>query len=98
LLLCLDALDMGRGREQDAALRRLRAAAGYERAANVDAALARFNTKEDVAARDDRIMRLAAERYTDREIATMVGVHIDTVVRAKNRVLVRRILAELHDQ
>jgi hypothetical protein len=99
LLLLIDAAELGKGREQDAALRRLEMAAGYER--SLDPApvpgIARYRTAEDVIERDDLIMRLLAERRSKTEVAVMVGVTTRTIENAKRRSMARKTTAEMQD-
>jgi DNA-binding CsgD family transcriptional regulator len=89
LLLALSSVDLGQGREKDAALKRLRLAAEYE-ASRSDVAVARFQTREATKERDERIARLSRERLTDTEIMIREGVTKNTVTLARKRIMARK--------
>jgi len=44
---------------------------------------ARYSRREDIAERDKRIARLAAEHYTNSQISVMEGVSVSVVSDAK---------------
>jgi hypothetical protein len=88
LLLVLPSAQPGRGGVHDEALRRLQLAARYEHK-TADVAVARFNGRRETVERDERIARLAREKLTDTEISIREGVSLQTVRRAKTRVITR---------